>query len=569
MTVAVRDQIASGTTSGTSGFHHSALSRESKTAQSEESFSSLLLQDQTDADESAAPTVPDDSGTANGTAGNSRNSSSKGTVALLSRTVAAETQASSRRKKSTDETLPAAPSPVAQAPDLSKAAQWVLSMIGGGGSTVCSSTDLDTQCSATVSGQDGAGTSSVPAGQTGSESLPLARQLADPTIGAENSISGATAGTVNTDPFAELSLTPATTAVAAVRVTAASRSTSRIDSPTSSSGSTPQTDSDARSKSQGATEISAVSGMLVSDSEHEGGSSFEQPGREQKAAAEAAKKKAESGSVQGSESAVSSDGGSSLQSGLASPIIASLKESQEVQAPDKPPALSTPATETVSSEPTKPANSSVGSIELQVKVADEKQVGLRFVERQGHVEIQLKSGDAQTAQALSDNLAGLKTSLNENGWDVESRIQAHLSPSIQSSQTGASTDRGPSTLSQFEPSDLSARTSLSALSATADAQSRDAGDRSGLTQTLRTEQVSMSQMGRQSGSDSSSSQDQSRSERDASSGRNGQQTRHDGSGADSERQGRRSARDSEAWLDSIESNLTRSSSSQLMYGATK
>jgi hypothetical protein len=489
--------------------------------------------------------------------------------AFLSHTVAAETQVSSRRKKSTDETLAAAPSPAAPAPDLTKATQWVLSMIGGGESTTCSGPDIHTQCSTTVSGQDGAGASSVPAGQAESESLPLAPQLADPMIGTENSINGATQGTVNADPFAELSLTPATASAAAVRGTAASRSALRVDSQGSSSGSTPQADFNARSKSQGATEVSAVSGMLVNDSEHEGESSFEQPGKEQRATGEAPKKKAGSGSVQKSEPAVSSDDGAILRSELASPITAGPKSPQRGQAPDKPSALSTPAIDTASSEPAKPMGSSVGTIELQVKVADEKQVGLRFVERQGHIEIQLKSGDAQTTQALSDNLAGLKTSLNENGWDVDSRIRTRLTPSIQSAQAGASADRGSPALSQFEPSDLSARTSLSSLSATADAQSREAEGRSGLAQALRTEQISMNQMPRQGGSDSSSSHDQSRSDRDASPGRNGQQPRHDGSGADSERQGRRSARVSEAWLDSIENDLTRSSSSQMMHGATK
>jgi hypothetical protein len=569
VTVAAGHQIASGASSGTPGFHRGTLSRGSEAAQSDDSFSSLLVQNQSDASDAEARTVADDSETANSDAGGSRNSSSKRSGALLSRAVTTETQASSRRKKSTDEALPASPSQVTQAPDLSRAAQWVLSMISAGASATCSTADLGTQCSTTLPDQDGTGANAVPEGQTASESLSLACQLTDPMIGTENSISGATQGTVDAEPFAELSLTPNTTSVASVRATAANRSASPIDSPVSSSGTTPQADSSARSNSQSVTEVSAATAMLGNDFAHEGESSFEQPGREQKTTGEVLKKKAGSGSVQDSEPTASPDGGANLQSEQTLPIATSVKGPQEVQVSDEPPALSAPALEAVPSEPAKPLSSSVGTIELQVKVTDEKQVGLRLVERQGHVEIQLKSGDAQTAQALSDNLATLKTSLNENGWDVEDRIQTRLSPSVQGSPAGASTDRSSSALSQFESSDLSARAPLSALSATADMQSREAGDRSGLTQTLRTEQVSISQMSRQSGSDSSSSQDQSRSDRDASSGRNGQQTRHDGSGADSERQGRRSARDSEAWLDSIESNLTRSSSSRMMYGATK
>jgi hypothetical protein len=166
---------------------------------------------------------------------------------------------------------------------------------------------------------------------------------------------------------------------------------------------------------------------------------------------------------------------------------------------------------------------------LQVRGANEQQVGLRFVERQGHVEIQLKSGDAQAAQTLSDNLAGLKTSLNETGWDVESRFQ----------------DRPPSS------------------------QNAASADQFGSPQALRTEPLSSGQMNRQSGSDSSSGRDQSRPDGEGSSGRNGQQARNDTAGGDAERQGRHSARDSEIWLESMESNLTGSKFSRFTSGVIK
>jgi len=88
-------------------------------------------------------------------------------------------------------------------------------------------------------------------------------------------------------------------------------------------------------------------------------------------------------------------------------------------------------------------------------------------------------------------------------------------------------------------------------------------------QTLRAEQISMGQMNQQSGSDSSAGKGHSGPHQDGSSSRNGQQAENENTGPDSERQGRRSARDSEAWLESIESNLTRSPSSRVTTGVTK
>jgi hypothetical protein len=219
-------------------------------------------------------------------------------------------------------------------------------------------------------------------------------------------------------------------------------------------------------------------------------------------------------------------------------------------------------------ETAKPAGSSVGSIELQVRVSDKSQVGLKFVEKQGQIEIQLKSGDAQTARVLSDNLAGLKTSLNENGWNVEGRVQGSAVFSGQGGQNGAPAERGLSLLPSTELSSPASRSALNSPSAVADPPIREAGDRLGQGQPLRTEQVSIGQSSRQSGSDTSSGQDQHRSDRDGSPGRNGQQAREDGSGANSEQQGRRSVRDSEEWLESIENNLAQVSSRLVRTGET-
>lgn len=181
----------------------------------------------------------------------------------------------------------------------------------------------------------------------------------------------------------------------------------------------------------------------------------------------------------------------------------------------------------------------------------------------------MKSGDQQTVKALTENLGELKTSLNDSGWDVGTRIQARVSPVGQAFQVGAANDRSPSSVAEIQSSNPSVRISQDSLTTSGDQRFREVSEATPTSQFSRTEQVSNTQMNRQGSSDSSGNHDQSRPDRDDSHGRNGQQGRNDGASADSQRQGRRSARDSEAWLDSIESNVTRSASGRVLTGVTK
>lgn len=569
MTVVVNHQSATGAASGTAGSRPSGLSRDSSATHSSDTFHKLLVQDQSDSNDTASSNTSGDSGSDASGAASNRGSSDKKSGTAPGGFSSTETHTTSRRKKCTDESDRAATAIIASSPDQSTAARWILSLISREGSAASTNAELNAQPSTKAPGQEVAPAGPTQVDNASSEQAKLLDPLANPSGGAENAVSGVTQGTTDLAPFAELSLTRTATPASAIHEMATKPTSSPAFASTAASPSKSQADSDAGSKLQGTTEGNAISEMRVSDIDHSGDSSSNESASHQKAAFAVSKKKVEVGDPQSDNSAIRSDRGGDVLRAAAPPMAGRPGESQRVRMSDEAPASAAPVPEPASTDPVKPFASSVGTIELQVKIADDKQVGLRFVERQGQVEVQMKSGDAQTAKALSDNLPGLRTSLNENGWDVNSRVQDRLSPVGQGSQIAASTERGSSPLAQFEPSSLSARASLTPLSTAADQQMREAGDHFGSAQTLRAEPVSTSQMSQQSGTDSSSRQDQSRPDRDGSSGRNGQQTRNDGAGADSERQGRRSARDSEAWLESIESNLTGSASRRFTTGATK
>jgi hypothetical protein len=435
--------------------------------------------------------------------------------------------------------------------------------------TTSSGPDLDAQPQTKFSAQLSVVAVPTHADKAGSDAAVLLDRMANPLDGAGNAISDATQGSVNAAPFAELSLTPVAVPATPAPATAPKLNSSLAPSQVASSAIKFQPTSDPVAQSQAATASDPVAEIRLSTPLHGGETPLDQSVSRQQDVPELSKKKAEAGGAQNDTSTAPADRGGTEQGASASPIAAPTGESQKTSNSAEAATPAPPVREPTPPAPLKPIGSSVGTIELQVRVANEQQVGLRFVERQGHVEIQLKSGDAQTAQALSDNLAGLKTSLNENGWDVESRIQTRLSLVGQGPQTEASPDRRSSTPAQFESASLSARASLSPASATGDQQTREFADQLGAPRTLRTEQVPTGQMNHQSESDSSSRQQQSRPDRDGSTGRHGQHARNDSAGGDAERQDRRSARDSEAWLESMESNLTRSSSRLFSTGAIK
>ena len=471
-------------------------------------------------------------------AGATQESSAKTPLLLLVSPISTEPKTLSRRKKASDDPGASTPACVAPNVEMSVAARWLLSFTGGNASAASSAASLgsglDPELPAGSSGQETAAASLAQEGNASSDSAPLLGLTANLVGSLDNAIRGATLETVDAAPVAELRLTPSAIPAATNRVAAAA-STASLTLPSAASSSTRlQGDSAVGLQSPGVTETNAVPETRVGDFDHGGESSFDQSATSQQAVfAVSNKKKAETSNAQSNEPAAISDPGVGDQRAATSPIATPPAESQSTRTGAEAPVAASSVLEPASTEPAKPPTASVGTIELQVRGADEQQVGLRFVERQGQVEIQLKSGDVQTAQALSDNLADLKTSLNADGWNVESRIQGRPSSTDQSSQIAMSPDH------------------------------------LGSPQTPRAEQISMGQMNGQSGSDSSAGKEHSRPDQDGASGNNEQQARNESAGSNSERHGRRSARDSEAWLESIESNLTRSPSSRVTTGVTK
>jgi hypothetical protein len=540
--------------------------------QSSDTFRDLFYQDQTDSNGNASSASPSSAESNGNCVGTDQETTVKKSFSDRVRDISVETQASSRRKKCTGEAGAVAPASDAQSLDLSTASRWLLSLMGSttsaSSSTAFSSPDLDVQAQTPPCAQLNAMAVPTQEGRASASPLVLLDPMANPLIGVSNAINGATQGSVDVAPFAELSLTPVSTPATPVPATAPQMDSSLIPSAEDRFSIRFEPTTDTGSQSQGVTAMEAVPGIRLSTPKHGGESSLDQPASGQQEVPAALKKEAAPDSGQGEDSSALAGRGRD-QTDAVSPIAIPPAESQKARNSAEAPAPASPVMEPTPPAPVKPFSSSVGTIELQIRVADEQQVGLRFVERQGHVEIQLKSGDAQTAQALSDNLAGLKTSLNENGWDVESRIQSRLSPAGPGPQAEASADRRSFPLAQLESSTLPTRASFGSASTTGDQQTREFAEQIGVLRTPRSEQLSTTQTNHQSGSDSSSAQDQSRSDRDGASGGNGQHSRNGNAERDAERQGRRSVRDSEAWLDSMESNLTRSSSPQVTTGEIK
>lgn len=551
MTVADNSHYVSGTTTRSASAHTSASSRSSEADSSSPSFDSLLHQDRSDSPDSDSSTSPSPSGSPNGGTSNDPGPTAK-------------------RKKASSETDSDAIAIVTQSPDLAKAARWILSLSCGDASTACpeqtSSQKADAQPTAGSLAPSGAPVALLPdAPDLKPTGLPL--ELIANQEGAAKVTSGATQEPLDAAPFAELSLAPTAAATPANRPTTTVAS-SPVQAPAPS---TTQSDSNAPidSKSKTATASPVVAASPSTDFGQGGESSLDSSADRQKAPIAASKKKDEVSvgpSVDSLNAANREASGANVVTSSTQPGAAishsRLDASEPVTAPASVP-------EPTSTENAKPAGSSVGTIELQIKSSDDSSVGLRFVQRQGHIEVQLKSGDQQTVKVLSENLGELKTSLNDSGWDVGTRIQARVTPTGQAFQIGAVNDRSSSTVAELQSSNLSPRFSQDSLTTSGDQRFREVTELTGSSQLPRTEQVSNTQMNRQSSSDSSGNHDQSRPDRDDSQGRNGQQGRNDGAGADSQRQGRRSARDSEAWLESIESNLTRSTSGRVLTGVTK
>lgn|GEM_PF-2061318 len=470
-----------------------------------------------------------------------------------------------KRKKTTAGSDASAPAFCMPAADVAKAVFWWLSAPGAQTSataeTASADSNGDAQQSQSLSVPSGepqapAGLSSLiqsdaaqPAEADSASSL-FADMKTNAAAGAENTISNVTAGNgaASAVSVAELSLKLANSQVVASSVKQMSAVPAAVLSPLSSSASTVATLSSASapsvaSESPAARTISRADNAAAelaarpvalginqtnaaqNDESSRDSSSPEIPVE--------AKKKADSGGPQRRDD-VNLTG--NAQNGVALPSSQSSDATQQESATHEQAPTTTTLQTPVVADDVKSASSSVGAIELQVRTSDDSAVGLRFVERQGHVEIQLKSSDSQTAQALSENLTGLKTSLNETGWDV----QARLSPVAQGSQNAVLEQR------------VRAET-----------------EQSGLFPVPRSSEVTTAQTVQSGTSDSARNEDNSHSDRQQSSERDGQQGRHDAGGADSERHEQRSTRGSAAWLESMESDLSSSSMGRALAGVSR
>lgn len=471
----------------------------------------------------------------------------------------------SKRKKSSGDMETGAFALVPQPPDMSKAARWLLSP-----TVVSGAAPLALPAPPSVLKPAAQPLAATPEGaapdlQLAQKEVPAAPDLSLKTIANPDGLARVAAdrvapGTRDLAAFAELTLTPTASTATASRMTTLKPDSAQTSSQAVSS---PQHASSAEPGPQSKSATGSLDGPALSpgDPDQSRDSSSESFSDRQQLAPTAPKKKDDTGGGHSENFKIPSDLRVSDQMAAPSSIAAPAGESRRVRNSPEPPIMAPSIPETTTSEVANRGGSSVGTIELQVKSADQSSVALRFVERQGQIEIQMKSGDQRTVNALSENLSALKTSLNETGWDVEGRIQVRSAAVVRTAQIVANADRGSSPVAQLQSSTVSARLAFDS--------SPNAPQPLDSHQSVRLEQVSSAHTNPQSAVDSPEKQSQFPSDRSDSSGRKGQQGRNDSAGADSGGQGRRSAKESEVWLESMESSLTRSSSVQATTGITK
>jgi hypothetical protein len=117
------------------------------------------------------------------------------------------------------------------------------------------------------------------------------------------------------------------------------------------------------------------------------------------------------------------------QSALASPTPASPnglpaqgRTPSNETTPDKLEAQAAATPDTAPSDVNPPVQ--IKTLEIRVQSDQATQIGLRFTERQGKVDVQFRSTDDGAVHSMSTGLNGLKTVLGETGWDVESLTHA-------------------------------------------------------------------------------------------------------------------------------------------------
>ncbi len=210
---------------------------------------------------------------------------------------------------------------------------------------------------------------------------------------------------------------------------------------------------------------------------------------------------------------------------------------------------------------------SISSIEVQLQSQGEGQIGVRFVQRQGQVEVQLKSASQETTQLVLDGVDTLRSSLTRAGWTVESTIPVHL------------TLAGAGTMEPWalDPSSTAARQQDSALAPLLPKTSepplpgnffaRSLVEHMDTNQCARIETSVSDQRTHERSSESTMSQDRSNQDRGGASEKHEQQHSPQDGNRDSAKKNRQTAPKTETWIDSIQSQLSQSATMRFSSGA--
>ena len=254
------------------------------------------------------------------------------------------------------------------------------------------------------------------------------------------------------------------------------------------------------------------------------------------------------------------------QTTVTSTVFATQNEAQEASRPLALDSLADGVQEsTLAGQPSR--SRAISSIEVQVQLQSDSQIGLRFVDRQGHIEVQMKSADQQAAQTLIEGLDGLKSSLAREGWSVESQIPARLNLAAGTTQesnafVGTSTPNSQSSAASLvKPAWVDGTPSFE------ESHVHGLQEHTGSAQNVRSEPSASAPLSHRIEWDSSTSQDRSRPEHGGTSGRKEQQHSADHGSRDSEKQGRRPTHNTETWMDSIESLLSQPTPAKSSAGA--
>jgi hypothetical protein len=256
------------------------------------------------------------------------------------------------------------------------------------------------------------------------------------------------------------------------------------------------------------------------------------------------------------------------QTTVTSTVFATQNEAQEASRPLALDSLADGVQEsTLAGQPSR--SRAISSIEVQVQLQSDSQIGLRFVDRQGHIEVQMKSADQQAAQTLIEGLDGLKSSLAREGWSVESQIPARLNLAAGTTPesnafVGTSTPNSQSSAASLvKPAWVDGTPSFE------ESHVHGLQEHTDSAQNVRSEPSANAPLSHRIEWDSFTSQDRSRPEHGGTSGRKEQQHSADHGSRDSEKQSRRPTRNTETWVDSIESLLSQPMSARSSAGAQR